>query len=290
MCLANEEALQGAISPLTVLGWKSKKLPRVARSSAAAETQAAGTAEEESEYTRLTLSSILYGQRPLSEWTETCKKVPAALVLDCKCLFDALSRSETTALGLADVRSAIEALALRQGMHQTGATLKWVHSHGQVADAFTKDSQEARGAYEELVKKGFYWRLVHDSEYTSAKRRLKLGLGRLDAVPKNKDEGQETSQATSVQAEIQLETGKIYGATAWQECAWQLLEIACPVLRTLYEPTDLEKYTEPVIHAWETHDRKLRGRMQPPTSWHRKTSRSSPTGACEISRHRRAFL
>eukprot|EP00975_Prorocentrum_lima_P019598 4125647-Prorocentrum_lima.AAC.1 len=55
---------------------------------------------------------------------------------------------------MADVRSAIEALALWQGMQATGAELRWVHSHAQLADAFTKDRPQARGSFEELMRKG----------------------------------------------------------------------------------------------------------------------------------------
>ena len=39
--------------------------------------------------------------------------LPGALVLDCKALFDGVSRCESSALGLSDKRSAFEAMALK---------------------------------------------------------------------------------------------------------------------------------------------------------------------------------
>ena len=180
--LMNREALTGAISPATLLSWASKKLSRKVRSSAAAEAQEATDAEEEGLYTRLVLAEVVYGNLDLKNWTESARLVPSALVLDCKCLYDALSRSESTALGLADRRSALEAYALKENMAHTFTSLRWVHSFAQLADMLTKHSAESRAAYLEFVKRRCYWRLVHDSRFISAKRRMKAGLDILDVV------------------------------------------------------------------------------------------------------------
>ena len=120
IAIVNEEALKGAVTPVSVISWKSHKLHRVARSSSSAETQAASTGEEEAMYCRLVLSEVLYGAINLKAWEEAYALIPGALVLDCRGVYDALSKSESSALGMTDRRSGLEALALTRGMRRPG--------------------------------------------------------------------------------------------------------------------------------------------------------------------------
>ena len=90
------------------------------------------------------------------------------------------------------------------------------------------------------------------------------------------------------QAAMKLETGTFHGLSKWKACAWQLLEAVCPALRTLREASDLEKYTEPLVKAWEGQNKHAMMHMKKcnkvPKHLLRRSSRSSPTGACEIPR------
>ncbi len=59
--MADREFAMGTEGPLSLLGWGSGKLTRVARSSLAAEVQAATDGQEESEFIRLVISDLLFG-------------------------------------------------------------------------------------------------------------------------------------------------------------------------------------------------------------------------------------
>ena len=62
----------------------------------------------------------------------------AHVITDCKSLYDALEKSESAGLGLAEKRTAIEVTATRETMRETGITTRWVNSDRQVADVLTK--------------------------------------------------------------------------------------------------------------------------------------------------------
>ena len=66
--IANSELLQGKESNLSLISWHSSRLRRVARSSSAAETQAAADGEDEAVYIRLCLGEVLFGQLDLQNW------------------------------------------------------------------------------------------------------------------------------------------------------------------------------------------------------------------------------
>ncbi len=167
-------------SPVNLVSWHSGKLTRVSRSSCDAEVQGASEGEEEGEYVRLVLSELMCDSMSLFQWQGACARVPDGLVLDCRGLYDALGRSESSCLGLKDKRSALEALALKRSMTATGSALRWGHSASQLADCMTKSGSKAGAPFDLFVEKGFRWRLVFDPDYISAKRRVARGLRPLD--------------------------------------------------------------------------------------------------------------
>ncbi|CAK0855319.1 unnamed protein product [Prorocentrum cordatum] len=135
------------------------------------EVQAASEAQEELEFCRLLLSEILSGLQAV--------KIPGALVLDCRGVFDALDRSESSALGMKDKRSALEALALKRGMAATSTSLRWCHSGAQLSDCMTKNSEKARASYNLWQQRGT-WKLIYDANFISEKQRRQRGLQTLD--------------------------------------------------------------------------------------------------------------
>ena len=54
------------------------------------QVQAASCAQEEGEFARLVLADALFGGMCLKRWTNDVLKVPGALILDAKCVFDVL--------------------------------------------------------------------------------------------------------------------------------------------------------------------------------------------------------
>ena len=165
---------------MTLISWHSGRLSRVARSSSSAETQAAADGDDESVYVRLCLSELLFGRIELKRWREYAGEVPAALVLDCRGVYDALARSSSSCLGLKDKKSGLEALALKQSLQNCNTALRWCHSAAQLSDIVTKDSEAARAPWELFVKRGYRWKLIHDPSFESARNRSKRGLDVLD--------------------------------------------------------------------------------------------------------------
>ena len=88
----------------------------MARSSSAAETQAAADGEDGAVYINLCLKEVLFGQLDLQNWQSEARRIPAALVVDCRGVYDALARSSSSCLALKDRKSGLEAFALKQSL------------------------------------------------------------------------------------------------------------------------------------------------------------------------------
>ena len=112
--LASDELLQGTEPNMSLTPWHSSCVKRVARSSSAAETQAAADGDDEAVYIRLCLKEVLSRQLDLPNWQSEARQIPAALVVDCRGVYDALARSSSSCLGLKDKKSGLEAFALKQ--------------------------------------------------------------------------------------------------------------------------------------------------------------------------------
>ena len=111
----------------------------------------------------------------------------AVMITDAKALYDSIARSESAGGGLKDRRSAIEVMALRQEMAKTGTELRWVHSEAMIADGLTKDQVSAGGRVASGTTLDFArqasWRIVHDPDFVSAKKRRARGIHDVLATP-----------------------------------------------------------------------------------------------------------
>ena len=91
----------------------------------------------------------------------------SALITDCRGLYDAVSRSQTAGLGLAEKRTAIEALSIKQICEESSVALKWVNSDRQLADILTKIGVLPDNIDRVLATNK--WKIVFDPQFTSAK-------------------------------------------------------------------------------------------------------------------------
>ena len=123
--VANSELLQSRESNMSLISRHSSRLRRVARSSSAADTQAAADGDDEAVYIRLCLLD-------LPNWQSEARQIPAALVLDCRGVHDALAPSSSSCPGLKDKKSGLEALALKQSLIECGTIIRWCHSSAQL--------------------------------------------------------------------------------------------------------------------------------------------------------------
>ena len=145
------------------------KCPRVARSSGSAETQSATQAQEEQEYVRLLWQELSNGYYDMHDVDKEIRSVTGALLIDAKGVYDAVSRSESAALSMADKRTAVEGLALKESLARTHTKLKWLHSEINVADGLTKFDQRATELIRQFLAAST-WRIVWDPDFTSSKK------------------------------------------------------------------------------------------------------------------------
>ena len=158
--IAISELLQGRESTMSLISWHSSRLKQVARSSSAAETQAAADGGDEAVYIRLCLGDVLFGQLELQNWQSETRQILAALVVDCRGVYDAMARSSSSYVGLKDKKSGLEALALKQSLVECETMIRWCHSAAQLRDVVTIDSDAARAPWELFVRRGFPWKLT----------------------------------------------------------------------------------------------------------------------------------
>lgn len=153
--------------PMSTVSWRSFKLPRVCRSSLAAECQSLSSSLEELMMAKAFLAKL---QRPLDElkYLKDDLKQDCAVITDCKALYDCIQRE--TIQQATDKRVAIEALVIKDLLKDLACQWKWISSERQLADGLTKIG--ARQSFVERYKGG-YVQLVSDETYTAAKKKTK---------------------------------------------------------------------------------------------------------------------
>ena len=190
---AGPSCLDGGVSPMTVLGWKTWKLRRRAIGSNDAEVQSILEAEDHNFRTRLLWSELhgAGGRRDsrtpredlVSALEKQVKDVRGVLCTDSRGGYDAVERNESPLLGLGNMRSALQAFQLRDNLQRAGCMLRWLASDFDLADALTKKREEARQGLLKMLRTGF-WSIKFDPSFTSAKKGKKLGKSTVDAVDK----------------------------------------------------------------------------------------------------------
>ena len=170
---------------MSLISWHLSRLRRVARSSSAAETQAAADGDDEAVYNRLCLKEVLFGQLELRNWQSETRQIHTSVVMDCRGVYDALARSSSSCLGLKDKKSGLEAHALKHSLVECGRAMRWCHSAAQLCGVVTKDYDAARALWELFVRRGFRWKLIHDPKFESSRNRPKRGLDTLDEPDEN---------------------------------------------------------------------------------------------------------
>ena len=169
ICATTPGMSQGEQAAVTPISWRSGRLKRVARSSLAAETQAASEAEEELMLVRMQWKEMLGYDVNLRNPGTEIRSIPGILVTDAKSLYDVLHKEDlnSAAGGLQEKYSALELLSLCERVRDGQTSVRWVNSDAQIADSLTKPTKP--GALHQLLQTG-RWRLVYDPEFTSAKR------------------------------------------------------------------------------------------------------------------------
>ena len=141
VCLTHRAILDGGISSYHLLDWRSFRLPRVARSTLAAEGQAAAEAADCLHFVITFWKALLDPGYKINSDEQCFRwKNESLLVIDAKCLYDILHREELYVSSTADKRTCLEALVTRDKLKEIGGSVRWVSSERQYADGLTKES------------------------------------------------------------------------------------------------------------------------------------------------------
>jgi len=176
--LADSSVVDGNLVAMTIVGWRSWRLKRVAISSNDAEVQTLVEAEDGNFRFRLLWSELNGGpgaviDENLIRRSEAAVAIVKGLtVSDSKGGYDAIERLEGAQLGLTNVRTAIQAHSLKQCFSDPQSCLKWVAGVFNLSDALTKDTRESRSTLIKFYDQGS-WRVKFDPNMVVSGRRLK---------------------------------------------------------------------------------------------------------------------
>ena len=150
-----------------ILDWRSQKLPRIARSSLAAEAQAAACASDATEFAVRYFEHLKAPDVPLRELIKLRSSLDPALITDAKALFDSYHR-ESLVSSVTDRRISLEIRVVKEQMESLGGSLRWVSSERQIADGLTKDS--ARQLFADRLRHAKV-KFLFDPDYVAAKKK-----------------------------------------------------------------------------------------------------------------------
>ncbi|CAE7263320.1 unnamed protein product [Symbiodinium sp. CCMP2456] len=180
---AGPSCINGAISPMIMLSWRSWKLKRRAIGSNDAEIQAVLEAEDNNFRLRLLWSELhgaggLHGRElrhDLVEQVENQTLAIKGIVCTDSCGgYDAIEVRESPLLGLSNMRAALQAFQLRDNLRRAGCILCWLASDYDLADALTKKRADSRFGLIKFLRTGL-WSIKFDPSFTSSKKSKRMG-------------------------------------------------------------------------------------------------------------------
>lgn len=176
--LMENNVLRGSKTPFCVLGWTSRRLRRVARSSTSAEAQMTGNALDYHEFSKLAYVDMMTPQKmSLKCPDDLLSTFSSCLVCDARNIFDGIVKVETSGLQMEEKRTAIELLAIKERLKQARVELKWVDGEQELADGLTKPWK-----HEPLIVAldRSEWRIVYDPNFQSARKKRALNHPGID--------------------------------------------------------------------------------------------------------------
>ena len=152
--LATEELFgHGQQDDVSVMAWRSFKLPRKIAGSNNGETQALAFADESLWLARLAWSEMHGAAMRRWHLDEAVRQVGGMLITDSRGIFDVLTRSESPQLRLRSSRTGEEARGIKEQCAVSIARIHWVNTLTMLADSLTKPRYPARAVVESFLKK-----------------------------------------------------------------------------------------------------------------------------------------
>merc|ERR1712046_164045 len=89
---------------------------------------------------------------------------------DCKSLFDAVTRIESSGLHLTEKRTALEILSLKERSSGVGVQHLWISGDQNLADGLTKVNLAAMESLFKAIKLK-KWRIQYDENFVSGRKK-----------------------------------------------------------------------------------------------------------------------
>ena len=149
LCLTNSAMLEQKPATCWIVDWSSKKLRRAVRSSVAAETLAGQNGMDAIEMFQAMLEETIRGVTP-KQFREQVPKHPAALVVDSKGFYDAVTRSCCSQAVSIERRLQIDYAIAKETMRNQNIKIFWINNVRMIADILTKLRGDTKPLYELL--------------------------------------------------------------------------------------------------------------------------------------------
>eukprot|EP00435_Cladocopium_sp_Y103_P047602 s1999_g14.t1 len=163
--LAPKRILETEEDVYHIIDWRSFKLPRVARSSLAAESQAAGCAANATEFACRYFEHLMRPTLKLADLLQVQSVLQPTMVTDAKSVYASYHKESMSSV---DRRSGLEIRVVKEQLQSLGGKLRWVSSERQLADGLTKMS--TRQSLADRLRHGRV-KFLYDPEYAAAKKK-----------------------------------------------------------------------------------------------------------------------
>ena len=151
--LATEKLFgHGQEDDVSVMAWRSFKLPRKISGSSNGETQALAFADESLWLVRMAWSEMHGASMRRWHLDETVRQAGGTLITDSRGKFDALTRSESPQLRLRSSRTGEEARGIKEQCAVSDARIHWVTTSTMLADSLTQTGYPARAVIPSFTK------------------------------------------------------------------------------------------------------------------------------------------
>ena len=122
-------------TPACILEYHSVRIPRIVKSTLAAESASLSTALDRQLYARLLLEALLHGEPDCTEGWRYRLRIPGVLVTDAKSLYDHLHKTGSVP---SERQTLIDLLIAKDLQEAAAISVKWVPTTYQLADVLTK--------------------------------------------------------------------------------------------------------------------------------------------------------
>ena len=162
--------------------FQTSTIPRVVRSTMAAESAILSIALDRHLYLRLLMECLIYGEPDLGEHWRHKLRIPGSLITNRKSLYDHLTKTGSVPT---ERQTRIDLLVARDLSENDTVSIKWLQNKHMVADCLTK-ATVPNEVYANWVKHGIYSLVPSQAQLVEEKHRQKLRQGQRQRAKERK--------------------------------------------------------------------------------------------------------